>query len=139
MTTTEALKAGRELDALVAERVMGWRPYPTPAYDGYRWPEWWEDPQTGNRRLGWHPSTDIAAAWTVLERLQVLTRERNLWGPSLQVRAPISGQRWVVRVANDLYGGMAEPHTDDTIWQGVADTFPEAVCLCALQAVALST
>lgn len=59
-------EAGRELDALVAEKVMGWtlddeidelsgRFWCTP--DGFVWADNFE------------PSTDIAAAWTVAENL----------------------------------------------------------------------
>ena len=43
------MKPGRELDALVVEKVMGWK---------------W---LSGNP---WAPSTDIAAAWEVLEKMR---------------------------------------------------------------------
>lgn len=49
------MKPGRELDALVAEKVMGWRPGP----------DTWEEGPTFSLVLhsyGWSPSTDIAAA-----------------------------------------------------------------------------
>lgn len=62
----EALPAGRELDALVAEKVMGWR-----RVDDHLW-------EDADRRLrstapwsswAFHPSTDIAAAWQVVEKI----------------------------------------------------------------------
>ena len=52
MTDTTTLAAGRELDALVAEKVMGWVPGAGFANDTY-----------------WSFSTDIAAAWQVIEKM----------------------------------------------------------------------
>jgi hypothetical protein len=46
-----ALPAGAELDALVAERVMGWT-------DSRKLEDWW-----------WKPSTDIRQAWEVLNHV----------------------------------------------------------------------
>jgi len=86
------LKPGPELDRLVAEKVMGWIE-PADAEmprvwlrweEGekrYVWAGWWiEEPPkdedgnipsawllAGNKK--WSPSTDIAAAWEVVERL----------------------------------------------------------------------
>ena len=62
-----AMPAGREMDALIAELVMGWRVEHEPyqfldgeAGTGY------DDPGD------FQPSTDIAAAWEVVERLNLL-------------------------------------------------------------------
>lgn len=52
MGTVTELKAGRELDALVAEKVMGWVPGAGFERDTY-----------------WAFSTDIGQAWLVVERL----------------------------------------------------------------------
>lgn len=84
------LKAGRDLDALVAEKVMGFTVHPQKAGTGVR-----EGSITmlgpaledGTRRSYWHPSspwvrdwsgvldlpsysTDIAAAWEVIKRVR---------------------------------------------------------------------
>lgn len=55
--------AGRELDAIIAEKVMGWT-----LADGTRWEtrrELGYDILIGN----WAPSTSIADAWQVVEKL----------------------------------------------------------------------
>jgi hypothetical protein len=69
MQTTE-LPAGQELDALIAERVMGWH---VERYATYGAPsDHWHD-ATGSRVASsdWSPSTDIAAAWQIVERLRL--------------------------------------------------------------------
>lgn len=71
----DELKAGRELDALIAEKVMGWilgperitRPdggsFDAPIHDDWEY--------KGYRPYSLPPySTDIAAAWLVIEKLQ---------------------------------------------------------------------
>ena len=64
------LEAGRELDALVAEKVMGWRLLDPPQADqpSY-WATWVMLPHREAAK-DWSPSTNIAAAWEVVERLR---------------------------------------------------------------------
>jgi len=63
-----SMKPGRELDALVAEKVMEWK-------TNWLKTDWWEEinPNT-HRHKGlvkdFKPSADIAAAWEVAEQLQ---------------------------------------------------------------------
>lgn len=57
------MPAGRELDALVAEKVMGGKLlFPPPHNAVYKNGTWVRG------LLNWHPSTDIAAAWEVNEK-----------------------------------------------------------------------
>jgi len=60
-----AMEAGRELDALGAENVMGWERAVIRKYAGESW-------KTGDELMAgveyWHPSTDIAAAWEVVDK-----------------------------------------------------------------------
>lgn len=117
------LPAGRELDALVAEKVMGWRlvnyetyePATTPedyecaAYnDGWEWEGWDEVGEAWK----WRPSTDIAAAWQVVEGFDVVTLERTAHG------------KWWASLwrQNDQNGSEG------------ADTAPLAICRAALAA-----
>lgn len=78
-----ALEAGPEIDALVAERVMGWTFGCTPDPEG-DWASWNEprpDDPTRQREVkcaGWSPSTDIAAAWEVVEKMRP-THVGSLW------------------------------------------------------------
>jgi len=64
-----ALPAGPALDALVAERVLGWTRSTDPRCLG-----WWNDPTDLGRPVSpnWLPaySTDIAAAWAVVEHMR---------------------------------------------------------------------
>jgi len=65
------LEAGRELDALVAEKVMGWKRGEGIGGD----PIWLTDvtdwiPYINDHPLAWNPSASISAAWTVLEKFR---------------------------------------------------------------------
>ena len=73
----DKLEAGWETDALVAEKVMGWKHIThfnqSPIADGWigfwdgEWPQWVKRPDEDNV---WQPSTDITAAWEVVEKLE---------------------------------------------------------------------
>jgi hypothetical protein len=67
----ESMPAGREMDALVAQHVMGWRPH-------FRNTAFYVSADHAESLMGrplatvgkWHPSTDIAAAWEVVDQQQ---------------------------------------------------------------------
>ena len=65
------LPPGRELDALVAEKVMGWTLDPEGCWldreNDYADTGWGDEWNTYNLPV-WSPSVDIAAAWTLLEK-----------------------------------------------------------------------
>lgn len=122
--TTE-LQAGRELDALVAEKVMGWRRHPT---------DRWHD---GERELDrdhaveggggdyyhpdepWSPSTEIAAAWEVVEKMR---EHFSRWlGFTNALREEVS---------TELKNGQLVSH--DFVWRLVK---PEHICRAALNAM----
>jgi hypothetical protein len=114
----------RGLDALVAEKVMGW----TVAYDklnGY-------DVEDGEGAIGFPPgeeiipnvsvpyaiedySTDIRDAWRVVEKMRA-----DGYGADINVRDDY--------MECDFWRGN---HTDGV---ASADTVPEAICLAALRA-----
>lgn len=99
------MKAGRELDALVAEEVMGLDP------------EWHKQVPVG--RVTPCYSTDIAAAWEVVEKL---CREERY--PTVQFAVNVDGkQAWWCSLVNPA---DVEVH---------APAAPLAVCLAALKAV----
>jgi hypothetical protein len=93
-----ALPAGPELDRLVAEKVMGWR-----LDEGLYWLDsagkrtGWVH-ATGHDVYGgyrdWRPSTDIAAAWQLLEGIDA------------------RGERWYWRLVRDPLGFSCRA------WQG---------------------
>jgi hypothetical protein len=110
MKDTE-LVAGRELDALVAERVMGWvqeepQPHPVNSFAIY---------------FGGPPpySTDIAAAWQVVERM----REQ-------EYSIALDSDTWLKHpYAVHFIGG------NSGCVSCTADTAPLAICRAALKAV----
>lgn len=128
--------AGPELDALVAEKVMGCKPiiveWPTPIGTIYRYPECQcecrphgkTDESGFTKEHGLKPySTDIAAAWQVVEKIgecetpvieqvRILAASGDHWG-------------WAVRFGKLKRG---EEHIQ-------AATAPLAICLVALKAV----
>lgn len=126
-------EAGPQLDALVAEKVMGWRVFrleqamhdgntprphcvymPTPdgeALQVFR--------ESGDLDW-WQPSTKIEAAWEVVEKLKIVV-------------VPITTGGWIARAGMDI------PRDGDEIWTGGtgwsdADTAPLAICRAALRA-----
>ena len=122
------MKAGRELDALIAEKVMGW----SSQADGLYW-------DTGNHRtrlvLGsiiakkrkemglenaqdfvFAPSTNIADAWEVVEKF-VTADHRD--GYDVQLSARSDGWMCCIFPYEPVEG---------------ADTAPLAICLAALKA-----
>lgn len=111
------LKPGRELDALVAEKVMGW------SLDGYFW--YCGDKPTryksGLFEDEFSPSTDIAAAWEVVEKLNLISWNRVL--------AKTSDGRWCTAVFSE----MDQDHCCE--YDTIAESAPHAICLAALKAV----
>jgi len=103
----EEMKPGRELDALVAEKVMGW----APEYPG----GWLHPPRNHPNRKKYldhdgcsvlQPySTDIAAAWEVVEKI-----EYNL--------ELIEDEEWIASFFGVRAFGKSAPH---------------AICLAALK------
>lgn len=65
----DPVKSGRELDTLIAEKVMGW----TSIADGHVVP--YKGP--------WSPSTNIAHAWEVVEKVTAITGPRVEGIPSV--------------------------------------------------------
>ena len=66
---TDKLKAGPELDARIATEVMGWTDFVMGWVDNKTDPDHW-----ACLKDVWRPSTDIADAWRILERLQPPSR-----------------------------------------------------------------
>lgn len=110
-------RAGPELDALVAEKVVEWKAKIFSAPDV-------SDPLRCHVRDEddewqlFQPSTDISAAWEVLARLL----ERDYW----QARLENDGGTWVCTIKDDPLRILGE---------GRAETGPLAICRAALAAV----
>lgn len=124
MTTTptdsvERMEAGRALDALVAERVMGWH-----ARDAwYDADDNWMADLEDNFPIdaeAFSPSTSIEAAWQVVEKM----RGRG-WTMTLNQEAEMQFEPWDCR----FFG----PNDRRAIAHG--NTAPLAICRAALKAM----
>jgi len=119
----DELEAGRELDALVAEKVMKCKTA-TKEWNGVLHPFCCCDGSDHEQRCTYVPgmlayySTDIAAAWEVVERFDNFSLSRA-WS--------MNGQK--VGVACWLAGGFVD----------LAATAPLAICRAALKAVGVET
>ena len=102
------MKPGRELDALVAEKVMGFTPAVGPSGTRYGF--------VGGSHLPAY-STDIAAAWRLMDHFKGDEQHPMV---RYDGKRPEGKPRWtaVVRTC-----------------RGDADTAPHAICLAALKAV----
>lgn len=127
----DEMPAGREMDALIAEKVMGWTTYEEYVHgplmhgggmmtlyrgDGAQF-------KKDNTTHTWSvdcfcPSTDIAAAWEVVEKLADEVYVEYGHRPSIQSHGNVG---WLVRFR--FHRGT---------W---ADTVPLAICRAALKVV----
>lgn len=117
----------RELDVLVAEKVMGYGSESNCRRTKQRW-----ICQCGNCDPIPNYSTDMIAAWQVVEKMMTLRRfdtppeyEHDSMAFHVQVKAWRSSSGW---------GWSCE--TNNT-WVACSDTAPQAICLCALKAVGI--
>lgn len=135
------MKPGRELDALVAEKVMGVevaRGVQCSYECGFKN----DDMGIAASRLealGWvthypipYYSTDIAAAWEVVEHIGVG------WSLTLARYSSISsaGHGWLACFAKSIHpADSTKSYYPDVVAHGLADTAPHALCLAALRVV----
>ena len=128
MTDYNRLQPGPELDALIAEKVMGWRKVLV-VDDGWI---------HGQHTIGIEPSshqellaipcpkysTNVMSAWEVVEKTELLTQryDGERLDIGLTLRQGESGQ-WIIGYC---YGVAVSR----------ADTAPHAICLAALETVA---
>lgn len=110
------MKPGRELDALVAEKVMG---YPG---DGN---VWYVTGDYANPDSIPEYSTDIAAAWEVVEKMK-----HSSWSFSIRSSDDCEAEF-------SLNDGKFLQNAD-TVGMGRGDTAPYAICLAALKAVGIA-
>lgn len=118
--------AGRELDVLIAEKVMGWTWYKTG-----RGARMLCEPHHGQLADGSEPianlatfsvplySSDIAAAWSIVEKMQELG-----WTFAIELFED-----------NGNYSAYFKNTQNRDRYVGNADTAPLAICLAALKAL----
>jgi hypothetical protein len=116
------MEAGRETDSWVAEKVMGWKRVSHETHGS-----WWirgiaPDGQTLYATHTWSPSTDIAAAWQVVEKMESMGGHVIISSPG---RWCESGGWWRVQVSAGKGRGAV----------CAEDTAPLAICKAVLLAV----
>jgi hypothetical protein len=121
MNETMKLAPGRELDALVAEKVMGWLHTESWQSDG-------EITGTTPDYRAWVPvprySTDWAAAGEVVEKVRA--QMPGGWGFELE---DVGVSAVALNTWRAAFMGA------DAKWEALSDSAPHAICLAALQAV----
>lgn len=136
------MNAGRDLDALIAEKVMGWHRGKGGAIagpgTGYEWPAYWHDdagaqqaPCIEDRFAGivpWSPSTNIADAWLVVERMRALG-----WHCEVGTHF-IDDSTWWARFGRGYYDRYDDHFEQD--YMQADDTSPmAAICRASLEAI----
>ena len=108
----------RELDVVVAEKVMGW-PRESLVWDG-QVDGWWADELSGASRDGrFNPSTEISAAWEVVDKMR--------YGGA-EVYIESMDDKWWCCFAMD-------PDNMDSWATSDAAELPKAICRAALEAI----
>jgi hypothetical protein len=133
------MPAGKEIDALIAEKVMGWHKA------DHHGRECWLDANKGYQRgiasgngfeddedfhlLHWHPSESILWAWEVIEKMQEIDSH---WSPGVNWDDD-DGDGNPMWVASFTYYGESEKDFRvNEVWDKSA---PLAICRAALLAV----
>lgn len=122
------MEPGRELDRLVAEKVMGWVwKEQIGALPGCAKSKWLFNPDGKIQDVPYY-STDIADAWLVVEHLSKdrhwFDIGRTVRGSIEDVRARVTHWQWTACVDQYIYAH--------------ADTAPHAICLSALRAIGVN-
>jgi hypothetical protein len=108
------MSAGRELDMLVAEKVMGWKL--TERIGGFYPPGLLEDTSSLANMLPAY-STDIAAVWKVIEKTKMFD---------------VKGLSLILNKSYDNKWCVSENEYGDLIEIAGGDTAPAAICKAAL-------
>ena len=147
-------KPGRELDALVAEKVMRWTTYEKyvhgPLMHGGGMMTLYKGDGASHNGFTWSvegfkPFTDIAAAWEVVEKLLGLGYTLELYSPGALINDEFSTHSvgwgaefctWGEPYLRSGRVGKTVCHTMDEEPGGAAiETTHEAICLAALKAL----
>jgi hypothetical protein len=133
--TSSSTPPGRALDALIAEQVMGLRRRLPGEFD---WAEHeWFTVEGARPRTLPHYSTDIAAAWTVVEKLSdyVSKRDEPWWSFAIfnAQKNQIGARIYACPPGSSIFDVRT------VIAEAVGNSAPHAICLAALLAQAQLT
>lgn len=122
------IPAGTETDRLVAEKVMGWtwdkykRVYRINPNDNSLFGTGWGDDESPNGYF--EPSTDIKAAWEVMDKLNERGFDVNITISESIATVSVCHKAWIT---DNLYQSVALPTAKGTT--------PLAICRVALLAI----
>ena len=126
------MNAGRELDALVAEKVMGWQEFPYLILSDDRLSYCPPGPVHISTVREVPPySTSIAAAWEVVEKLRAMNSTLELYSPGALVNDEMGIHAVEWQATFKSWEEPWGPHGPSV----EAQTAPHAICLAALKAV----
>ncbi len=135
----DEMPAGRECDALVAEKVMGYTlsELSLPAYPKYKLFDIESGEFSGYVKEVPHYSTDIAAAWQVVE--QVTKTQCDDTGSFYVFKIVKKHHKWCTYIKHPLWSGIhSELGKNYEMYQAYADTAPLAICRCALKVMGVN-
>ena len=128
------MPAGREMDVLIAENVMGWAVH-------QRNTAWWvkvaDENEVTTEVMGvtygkdrFAPSTNIADAWEVVERMPIPFKLEKCWEKAYQIGPEGWSACWCTDADCEGCNENSRCTNGDDAW---AETAPLAICRCALK------
>ena len=126
------MTAGREMDALLAEKVMGYTlsELSLPAYPKYKLFDIESGEFSGYVKEVPHYSTDIAAAWEVVKRMPIPFKLEKCWEKAYQIGPEGWSACWCTDADCEGCNENSRCTNGDDAW---AETAPLAICRCALK------
>ena len=128
------MPAGREMDALIAEKIMGYTlsELSLPAYPKYKLFDIESGEFSGYVKEVPHYSTDIAAAWEVVKRMPIPFKLEKCWEKAYQIGPEGWSACWCTDADCEGCNENSRCTNGDDAW---AETAPLAICRAALKAL----
>ena len=128
----DEMPAGREMDALLAEKVMGYTlsELSLPAYPKYKLFDIESGEFSGYVKEVPHYSTDIAASWEVVKRMPIPFKLEKCWEKAYQIGPEGWSACWCTDADCEGCNENSRCTNGDDAW---AETAPLAICRYALK------
>jgi hypothetical protein len=126
------MPAGREMDALIAEKIMGYTlsELSLPAYPKYKLFDIESGEFSGYVKEVPHYSTDIADAWEVVKRMPIPFKLEKCWEKAYQIGPEGWSACWCTDADCEGCNENSRCTNGDDAW---AETAPLAICRYALK------